>query len=244
MKRKTIHIGCSSYNTADWKGIFYPEDLPKNRWFEFYCRHFSTYELNATFYRFPTLQSLQSWYDKAPEIFVFSVKAPKQITHLNRFADCTQLIEDFYSTCKEGLQDKLGCILFQLPPSFNYTPERLELIFSYLRPEFKNVMEFRNESWWNTEVWDAFSKSPAIFCSVDYPKLPSEIQVTAPTAYMRFHGNPKLFYSEYGHEKFQNTVDVILKADDLEEIFIYFNNTASTAGILNALEMKSLLGEN
>lgn len=241
MKTENIIIGCSSYNTPDWKGIFYPEDLPKTRWFEYYCRHFSTYELNATFYRFPTLKSLQSWYDKSPEGFLFSIKAPKLITHINKFAACEQLLEDFYTVSREALKEKLGCVLFQLPPSFGYTPERLELLLGSMKSGFKNVIEFRNETWWNKEVFVAFSKNGTTFCSVNYPKLPTAIIDTADTAYVRFHGSPKLFYSSYSHKELQKTYKAILQKKKLKEIFIYFNNTASTAGILNALEMKQFL---
>lgn len=239
MKKETILIGCSSYNTAEWKGIFYPEDLPKSKWFQFYCQHFSTYELNATFYRFPTIQSLQSWYEKSPQEFAFSVKAPKQITHIQKFADCEALIEDFYAVCNAGLKDKLGCILFQLPPSFAYTEERLQLILGYLKPEFKNVIEFRNESWWNSQVFDAFSKSKAVFCNVRYPKLPEGIIETSNIGYLRFHGSQKLFYSSYSKEELEKVHDEIKKSG-VETFFVYFNNTASSAGILNALEMKRL----
>lgn len=76
MKKEDINIGCSSFYNSYWKGVFYPEDLPKKEWFAYYCKHFNTYELNATFYRFPTLKSLQNWYDKSPQDFLFSVKAP------------------------------------------------------------------------------------------------------------------------------------------------------------------------
>lgn len=239
MKKKKILIGCSSYNTAEWKGIFYPENLPKSKWFEFYCQHFSTYELNATFYRFPTVKSLQSWYEKSPGEFIFSVKVPKQITHMQKFADCEALIEDFYSVCSTGLKEKLGCILFQLPPSFEYTEERLELILGYLKPEFKNVIEFRNGSWWNKEVFDAFSESKAIFCNVRYPKLPEGIVATSGIGYLRFHGSLKLFYSSYSQKELEKAFDEIKKSN-VDAFFIYFNNTASSAGILNALEMKRL----
>jgi len=244
MKKKNIYIGCSSYNTADWKGVFYPENLPKTKWFEYYCEHFSTYELNSTFYRFPTLKSLQSWHDKTPENFLFSIKAPKQITHIHRFKECRQLIEDFYMVSSEGLAGKLGCVLFQLPPGFDYSASGLELIVNSLNPEFKNVVEFRNQSWWIPEVFDALKQRNITFCSVNYPKLPSDIMVTSDIGYVRFHGNPKLFYSAYDREILEKAQSEILGTNEFKEVFVYFNNTASTAGILNALEMKELLKSN
>ncbi|HEU4496869.1 MAG TPA: DUF72 domain-containing protein, partial [Flavobacterium sp.] len=149
MKNIKIHIGCSSFNTKEWSPIFYPENLPRSRWFGFYASHFNTYELNSTFYKFPTLKSLQNWHAKIPDGFIFSVKAPKIITHLKKFAECETEIGSFYKLCSEGLGEKLGAILFQLPPSFNFTSERLDMITRQLDQNYKNVVEFRNESWWN-----------------------------------------------------------------------------------------------
>src|ERR1700747_49503 len=108
-------IGCSGFHYKEWKGIFYPEKLPQRKWFEYYSSRFNTLELNTTFYRFPQLGVLQNWYEKSPADFRFSVKAPRLITHYKQFNDSRQLLADFYGTIREGLQDKLGPVLFQLP---------------------------------------------------------------------------------------------------------------------------------
>jgi len=238
MKQREIFTGCSSYYNRKWIGIFYPDDVPSKEWFAYYCEHFNTYEMNATFYKFPTSKSLHAWYKRSPEGFVFSVKAPKIITHIKKFVDCEREINDFYMACREGVEDKLGCVLFQLPPSFQYSTQRLDLIINNLDPDFKNVIEFRNESWWLQEVYDVFIKNNLVFCSVNYPKLPTTIIETASTGYVRLHGNPKLFYSEYSSGELNKIYDKIYRANKLKEVFIYFNNTASTAGILNALTFK------
>lgn len=238
MKKGGIHIGCSSFYNTYWKEIFYPEDLPRKEWFAYYCQHFDTYELNATFYKFPTLKSLQGWYDKTPEGFLFAVKAPKMITHLKKFIDCKREINDFYEIVQEGFKEKLGCILFQFPPSFDYTSERLALIVTSLNLDFKNVIEFRNQTWWREEVYEVFSKNNITFCSVNYPNLPKDIVQTNEIGYLRFHGNPKLFYSSYNDEELKQVADFLFSTDKFKKIFVYFNNTASTAGILNALTLK------
>ena len=238
MKHSAMLVGCSSYYNRKWAGIFYPPDLPSKEWFTFYCEHFNTYELNASFYKFPTAKSLHTWHTKTPEGFVFSVKAPKLITHSKKFVECSRELSDFYLACREGLKEKLGCVLFQLPPSFNYTSGRLQLILENLDPEFKNVIEFRNESWWIQEVFDAFSESKLIFCSVNYPKLPTTIVATASTAYVRLHGNPTLFYSEYSSSELDKMAEEIRGHANVADAFVYFNNTASTAGILNALAVR------
>ena len=240
MKNLKIHIGCSSFNTRDWSGIFYPADLPRSKWFDFYAENFKTYELNATFYKFPTVRTLNNWYKKTPEDFLFSVKAPKIITHLKKFKDCKTEIDSFYEICSEGLKEKLKCVLFQLPPSFNYTEERLELILNQLDTKYQNVVEFRNETWWIPEVFEAFKTNKITFCSPNYPKLPTEIIATNSVGYLRFHGNPKLFYSEYSSEELRAVWNEI-KQKNFDEVYIYFNNTASSAGIINAVEMKNII---
>ncbi|ALM48534.1 hypothetical protein AMR72_06240 [Flavobacterium psychrophilum] len=239
--KKKIHIGLSAYNNSYWKGIFYPEDLPASKRFTYYCEHFSTYEINATFYKFPTEKSLKAWYDKSPQEFVFSVKAPKVITHLKKFIDVQNEIDEFYKLCSEGLKQKLGFVLFQLPPSFNYSEERLNLILKSLNPKYKNVVEFRNESWWRGDVADALAKHGIIFCSVSYPKISDAIQANTSTAYVRLHGVPKLFYSAYSDAYLQNLINAIEDESDVTEAYIYFNNTAGKEGIANAIVLQQMI---
>lgn len=240
MKEKVI-IGCSSYYNSYWKDIFYPADLPRKQWFDYYCQHFNTYEINGTFYKFPTLKTFQDWFHKTPHDFLFSVKAPKLITHIHMFADCEELLEDFYSKCREGLQHKLACVLFQFPPSYHYSAEKLEHIISKIDLKFRNVIEFRHESWWIPEVWNELANYKITFCSVSHPQLPETIIKEMPLVYIRLHGNPKMFYSEYGTEKLTKLKESIANDESIENTFIYFNNTASTAGILDALNMKELV---
>src|SRR6478672_2232838 len=100
--KKNILIGCSSYNNRDWKGIFYPDDLPTSKWFAYYCQHFDTFEVNATFYKFPTLRIMENWYKRAPEHFMYAVKAPKLFTHVKKFLDCEAQLAEFYHVCSAG----------------------------------------------------------------------------------------------------------------------------------------------
>jgi uncharacterized protein YecE (DUF72 family) len=195
--------------------------------------------MNGTFYKFPTLKIMENWYQKVPDDFLFSVKAPKEITHTKIFIDCEILIKDLYSVCSNGLKHKLGCVLFQLPPSFQFSNEKLLLIISQLDLKFNNVIEFRHPSWWIPEVWDELSKNNITFCSVSHPKLPETVFTQFPVIYIRLHGNPKMFYSEYSAEEL-NEMNAIVQSKKEQPAFVYFNNTASSAGILNALEMKKL----
>lgn len=235
-----VRPGCSSYYNRQWIGIFYPEGMPSKEWFAYYCTQFNTYELNASFYKFPTTKTLQNWYQKSPDGFVYSIKAPKIITHTKKLIACEAELAEFYKVSEAGLKDKLGCVLFQLPPSYDYSTERLALILASVDPHFNNVIEFRNASWWNEEVFQAFRQNKLIFCSVNYPKLPTEIIATTPTAYLRLHGNPRLFYSEYSDEVLGDVMQHVA-AQKFKQAFVYFNNTASTAGVVNALAIKRML---
>jgi uncharacterized protein YecE (DUF72 family) len=237
--KKNTQIGCSSYNNRYWKGVFYPQDLPTSKWFDYYCRHFDTYEMNGTFYKFPTLRIFENWYKKVPEHFLFSVKAPKDITHFKKFIGCEALLSEFYDLCATGLKEKLGPILFQLPPSYSFTPERLQDVINSLDKKFLNVVEFRHQSWWNEEVWNALSQNNITFCSVSYPGLPEDILTQFPLIYIRLHGNKKLFYSGYSKEDLEKIKMTF--SDSSKQVFIYFNNTAGIEGIQNALDFKEII---
>src|SRR5690606_1261313 len=236
MEKDELYIGCSSYATASWKTVFYPEDLPKKKWFDYYSKHFNTYEFNGTFYRFPTVENLLLWHDKVADDFKVSVKVPKTITHIKRLEQCDEEIEDFYLICKEGFKNKLSCILWQLPPSFSFNKDRLRSIVRVMNPNFKNVVEFRHESWWRDDVITKLRENHITFCNVNYPQLPTSIEQSTSIGYLRMHGNPKLFYSAYTKEEIE-TLYQKLNNMRFKEVYIYFNNTASTAAIINALQL-------
>lgn len=239
MKKSKLHIGCSSYATPSWKNLFYPEDVPKKNWFEFYCQHFDTYEFNGSFYKFPTIENLLLWHDRAPDGFRFSMKVPRLITHIKKLKNCENEIVDFYSICNKGIKNKLACILWQFPPSFDFSMEKLELLIRAVNPGFNNVIEFRHKSWWLSEVTDKLMQNQITFCNVSFPNLPFTMFQTSQTGYTRMHGEPELFYSQYTHEEITDLYKEII-SQPFDEAYVYFNNTASTAGIINALQLKEM----
>src|SRR6476469_6128997 len=158
------HVGCSGFHYKHWKEIFYPVGLPQKKWFDYYCENFNTLELNVTFYRFPELSFVNNWYKKSPETFLFAVKAPRLITHYKKFIETNDLVNEFYQVISQGLKNKLGCVLFQLPPSFNYSEERLQKIISNMNLSFTNVLEFRHKSWWDPVVFSELKRNNITFC--------------------------------------------------------------------------------
>lgn len=238
MSKIKWHIGCSGFHYKDWKGIFYPDDIPQRKWFEYYSSKFKTLELNVTFYRFPQLKFLQNWYTISPAGFSFAVKVPRLITHYKQLNNCEEQLDDFYSTTELGLKDKLGAVLFQFPPQFLYSDERLERLVTRLRKGFTNVVEFRHDSWWTDSVYNELKKEKIIFCGLSYPKLPDQVIVTNKNAYYRFHGIPKLYFSSYAQIVLKNAADSLKKSKIIKEAFIYFNNTATIAAIENAVWLR------
>lgn len=240
------HVGCSGFHYTDWKDIFYPADLPENKWFHFYHTKFHTLELNASFYKFPTTDSMLKWHKKSPKHFTFSVKAPRIITHFHKLQNCDKYLLDFYTACRDGLKEKLGPVLFQFPSNFVYSEENLQHIVKTLDKSFVNVVEFRHVSWWDKKVYEVLKKHSIIFCSVNFPGLPDDIVVMEHTVYYRLHGVPKLYHSEYEHGTLAKIADLILHASKVKTAYCFFNNTATAGAIFNAvwLENYSALRRN
>ena len=228
------NIGCSGFAYKEWKGVFYPDKMPADKWFDFYASQFNTVELNNTFYRFPSLEKLLDWYEKSPANFSFSIKVPKLITHFKQLMDADLLIKNLYATCKDGLKEKLGEILFQFPPKFDYTAARLQQLINSVDTEFTNVVEFRHSSWWNEEVYTQLAKNKIIFCGTSHPLLPDDIIVGGPVIYYRFHGVPSLYYSNYKQDVLKAFADDIADVPQIRKVNCYFNNTAATNAIKNA----------
>jgi uncharacterized protein YecE (DUF72 family) len=237
------HIGCSGFHYKEWKGHFYPDKLPQKDWFNYYSQQFDTLELNVTFYRFPQLAGLKKWFDQSPSHFLFSVKAPRLITHYKQFSGVEKLLQDFYTTIRMGLGKKLGAVLFQLPPQMIYTDERMERMINCMDNSFQNVIEFRHSSWWKKKVYDALGKKNISFCGSSYPGLPDKPIINTAVVYYRFHGVPVLYKSAYTDEQLKKIADSIQKSKKATTVFIYFNNTASAAALANAGFLKKIIGE-
>ena len=239
-----FHVGCSGFYYNHWKPDFYPKDLPKSKWFEYYCEHFNSLELNVTFYRFPKIETFENWYRKTPADFVFAVKAPRLITHFKQFNDTAKLMQEYYNTLMEGLKEKLGTVLFQLPPRSVYTEDLLDRILRTLDTRFNNVLEFRHPSWWNEEVYSALAKHKTSFCGMSHPDLPDEIIQNSPIVYYRLHGIPDLYKSPYSTRKLHSIIKEIAANKKTRQAYIYFNNDIGGSAVKNAKEMIHYLQTN
>jgi uncharacterized protein YecE (DUF72 family) len=198
--KQSVFVGCSGWRYWKWRDSFY-EGVPQNDWFGHYLKRFDTVEINASFYSWPTVAGVQSW-RRQPDrkTFVYTVKVCELITHIKKFKGTKTLVEDF-GMIADILGDRMGCFLFQLPPSYRFTRTRLNDIVSQLDPARRNVVEFRHVSWWNEEVYSAFRKAGIIFCSCSGPRLPDKLVRTADEVYVRLHGPKRWYRHDYSKEE-------------------------------------------
>lgn len=236
-----IYIGCSGFSERLWKGYFYPESLPSAEFLTYYASRVNSVEINSTFYRKPTLKTLNKWYGQVPIDFRFFIKIPKTVTHINRLESSKELVKEFCQHISGGLREKLAGFLFQMPPSFKYTPENLKLLIDAIDKVFLNAVEFRDNSWWKEEIFQILAENNIVFTGVSIPKdIPEDFIVNINTkVYYRLHGNPVMFKSEYSHSYLEQLAEKISHC--IGEVYIYFNNTYGIAGIKNALELQKIL---
>lgn len=234
--RTEFHVGCSGWFYWHWRDRFYPPGMPTNQWFDHYAGQFKTVELNAPFYAWPTVATVNTWVREAGRRkFVYTVKVSELITHVKRFTGTKTLIRDF-GHIADLLGPRMGCFLFQLPPSHHYSPARLKTILAQLDPARRNVVEFRHKSWWNERVFDAFREAKVAFCSCSGPRLPDELVRTSDDVYVRFHGTSRWYRHDYTKEELAVWVRRI-RESGARRVWAYFNNDREGYAIKNAREL-------
>jgi len=179
-----IWIGTSGYSYAEWKGKFYPSDLPTNRMLPFYSERFRTVEINNTFYRMPGEELLEGWARVVPEKFKFSFKAPRSITHVAKLRDCKESVGVFWRML-QVLGPKLGTVLFQLPPFFKKDLLVLEQFIDVLPSEMRTAFEFRHDSWFDDEVFVLLKKKKIALCIAESEKISTPLVATTTFGYLR-----------------------------------------------------------
>lgn len=236
----TYHIGCSGWFYWRWRGDFYPEELPTSAWFPHYASHFTTVEINASFYSWPTEATVKTWIRQAEgKPFIYTVKVCELITHVKRFEATKTLVKDF-GFIADLLGSRMGCFLFQLPPGFHYSATRLKEILRQLDHSRRNVVEFRHVSWWNDDVYAAFRETGTIFCSCSGPRLPDQLIKTADDIYIRFHGTRQWYRHDYSAEELSVWAKRIQESG-ATRVWVYFNNDYEGYATKNARLLSSLL---
>lgn len=232
-----VYIGCSGWSYPSWKEVFYPHDLRSRDYLAYYASRFSTVEINSTFYHFPTAPTVQSWTNQVLDGFKFSLKANRLITHMKRMRQVQEPLYRLYGL-QDILQDKVGCFLFQFPANFHFTAHNLEQILIHLDPTYKNVLEFRHASWWNTEVMDSLQENHLTFCTVSGLDVPTDLMVAHGVAYIRFHGDAS-YAASYSEQALSAWAHQI-QASNVQELWVYFNNTTYAHAVSNAITLKGM----
>ena len=236
---KKWRIGTSGWNYKHWKEIFYPAKVSVSKWLDFYAYHFDTVEVNATFYRFPKIETFDSWHEKTPANFLWAVKASKFITHTKRLKDSKEPIERLYNSI-DRLKEKLGPVLFQLPPNLPFDKELLTSFCENLKSNHQHVLEIRHPSWSDTQVFEILKQHNIAFCISDTAgRYPYHEVITADFLYIRLHGSKKLYASEYTEEELQKWAQKIKNWNI--QVYIYFDNDFQGFAIKNAKRLKEIL---
>jgi uncharacterized protein YecE (DUF72 family) len=224
-----------------WRGLLYPERLPQRLWLERYVRFFDTVEMNATFYRLPSKETVERWRDAAPRGFVFAVKGSRYLTHLKRLLDSGDGLRRFYEPVAR-FGPKLGPVLWQLPPQLKPDLPRLDAFLARL-PAGRHAVEFRDPGWYTEETCDVLDRHGAAFCEHDNVRVDPP-RLTGRFRYVRFHGTTGRYSGRYGGEALRPFAERYLEsAARGREVFVYFNNDIGGHAVHDALDLLALVGE-
>ena len=236
---KPVHVGCSGWNYAAWRELFYPKGLPTNRWLEHYAQHFKTVEVNSTFYRLAKPEVVARWVEQTPADFVFTVKASRYLTHVKRLANIGEGIKRFYAGIEPLVESKkLGPVLWQLPPNFKRDDARLATALRQL-PRGRHCIEFRDASWFSGEVYDLLRRHGVALVIGDRPEV-AEFQtheMTADWTFVRFHYGHRGRRGNYSVSELEEWKRRAARWRRDREVFLYFNNDWEGFAIQNALWM-------
>ena len=240
-----IFIGTSGWHYKHWRGNFYPTDLTNQEWLQFYATKFNTVEINNSFYHLPARSSFDSWRQTVPRSFVFAVKGSRFTTHMKKLKDPKSSTRKFFAGA-ERLKNKLGPILFQLPPHWRVDLVRLNEFLKAMPKGHRYAFEFRDESWLIEEVYEVLKRHNAALCIHDLGGRQSPLEITADFAYVRFHGPTEARYSGSYSGKALRSWAVRIKEWRMasKSVYAYFNNDVGGCAPRNAEELKQRLGES
>ena len=236
-----IRIGTSGFHYAQWRGPFYPEALSTNRWLAYYAQRFDTVEINNSFYRLPSEETMEKWHAETPRGFCFAVKASRFLTHVKHLREPEEPITRLLTRIAP-LGKKQGPMLFQLPPRWGRDAERLQAFFDVWPREIPAVFELRDPTWLHDEVYRVLAKNNAAFCIYELAGFQAPLEITADFTYIRLHGPETVKYAgRYSQRALEGWAKRIQDWKRLKTIYVYFDNDQAGYAAMNALELKSLV---
>jgi uncharacterized protein YecE (DUF72 family) len=239
-KQGRLHIGTSGWHYKHWLGMFYPEKMPARDFLDFYAERLHTVEINNSFYRLPSIETMENWRENSPKGFLFAVKASRYITHMKKLKEPEEPLRNLYSRV-EALKEKAGPILFQLPPSWKINLERLEQFLNSLTPTFRHVFEFRHPSWYDEQSLALLQQHKAAFCIYNLAGHESPAEVTADFVYVRLHGPGGAYQGLYSDKALQEWAEQ-MKGWSRKglDVYVYFDNDQAGYAAQNAIRLQEM----
>jgi uncharacterized protein YecE (DUF72 family) len=231
-----IWFGTSGFSYKEWKPSFYPVDLPERQFLRYYSTQLNAVEIDYTFYRMPTAKTLESWKTAVPEHFRFALKASQQITHRQRLKTPSPAL-DYLLSVLPGLEERLGVVLYQLPPNFKCDTQRLEMFLSLLTRGVRSVFEFRHDSWFTESVFGLLRKYKAGLCIHDADDHTTPEELTANFTYIRLR---RTEYSAVQRHEWQKRIGDWSQAGT--DVFAFIKHEDNPDAPLIALEFARALG--
>jgi len=217
-------VGTSGYNYPEWRGTFYPDKLPASKMLAYYVERFTTVEINASFYRMPNAKTVAGWGAAAPAGFTYVLKAPQRITHFLRLRGVAEPLSYFCDAART-LGDKLGPLLFQLPPNFKKAPDRLAETLASLPDGLRAAFEFRHESWFDDEVYAVLRARNAALCIADTEEGATPAVATADFGYLRLRA---VEYTDAALRRWIETIDTV--GAGWREAYVFFKHEDTGSG--------------
>ena len=242
---KPVHVGCSGWNYASWRELFYPKGLPTNRWLEHYAQHFGTVEVNSTFYRLPNRDAVARWVTQVPHDFIFTIKASRYLTHIKRLTDMEQGVARFYDRIEPLTRSrKFGPVLWQLPPNMKRDDDRLANALAALPPG-RHCFEFRDASWFVDDIYSLLREHDVALVIGDRPEVAKfqTREMTADWTFVRFHYGHRGRRGNYSVSELETWKRRVDQWRRNVEVFLYFNNDWEGFAIQNGLWMARHYGD-
>lgn len=241
----TVRIGTSGWQYDDWRPAFYPEGMGKARWFAHYAEHFPTVEVNYSFYRLPSENTVRKWHDAAPDRFRYAVKGSRYITHNLKLGGGTADAVANVTTRMAGLKSFLAIWLWQLPPNLHRDDARLADFLDLLPADVDHAVEFRHRSWLDDDVFALLDRHGASCVWLSDPELPAVCPLTSGPVYVRFHGSsPPRYHHAYGRDELTPWAERLRAAVDAgRDVWAFFNNDVGAHAVEDARTLTHLLDD-
>lgn len=239
-----IHIGTSGWSYKHWKGDFYPKAVKAKDWLSFYAQFFTTTEINGSFYRLPTEETIRNWTEAVPANFIFCPKISRFLTHMKKLREPEEPLERFFGIF-EPMKKRMGPVLIQLPPMLKFDYDVTDYFFKYTQRHYRSyefVLEIRHPSWLQSDALTLLAKyEVGLVISQSGNRFPYSEMITAKNIYVRFHGPADLYASSYPDEDLSNFACKFKSwVKEGHQVWAFFNNDIHGYAPKDAIRLKQL----